>query len=829
MKVISQGDITYNGASDTRGLFLSVKNFTFNGISTLYGSISAKGNIFFNGKACVIAVADLMPDTTPPIISATLARDTATNGQTNQDKITFDPKITGTVTDTNPIVEFRAGFNSTSTANYTSVIPQRNSDGSFSFTRSQLETINGGTLSDGIYTLHLQAKDLYGNLSNTFDLKFTLDTTTPEPTNLDLVSSDDSGANNTDNITNKNTPHIIGNAEADAVVQLFNNRQLLGQATANSSGAWQIITSSLTDGTYNFTATATDIAGNVSSKSTPLSVTIDSTLPQIKLNNLVDTAPLTPGARLTGSVDGTGSSVTVLSYHFNNLTEITVPFDATGAFDQPLNLTGLANGAHTLTISTTDRAGNVKTAQYHVTVIIDQTAPAITASLLHDTAPNGQTNSDAITFDPTISGTVIDASRVVEFKAGFDNTLAANFTNVTASRNTDGSFTFNRSQLETIYGGTLPDGFHTLHLQAADEWNNISNIFDFSFTFDSTTLEPIFNLNTVSDSGVVGDFQTKFSTVTLTGLAEANSTVVLEQTGAVTTSDNNGQFTFAHVQLAIGDNSLIARSTDIAGNQNTYFTSIYRFSPPTAINLVGNTVAENSFTGTVIGQLSSTDPDTGDTHTYTLENNADGRFRIVGNQLQVADSSLLNFEISTQHSVTVTSTDANGLSYSQVFAIAVTNVNEAPSFTSTPVSTLDSGSLYTYNIIAADPDAADRLRFTTDNLPSWLTLVDNLDGTASLRGTPRDFLDNINSNIHLKVTDASGLTAIQDFTIAPTTSFTENNNFAVSRSLSLTIPATPSILSFQITPGFDTTAVNSINDAFLQRKFSTNCCCQSYQ
>lgn len=691
----------------------------------------------------------------PAVITATLARDTAPNGITNQDLITFDPTVTGTVTDTNPIVEFRAGFNSTTTANYTSVMQGRNSDGSFSFTRSQLEQLYGGTLSDGVYTLHLQAKDLYGNLSNTFDVQFTLDTITPSPSNLDLLATDDSGASNTDNITNKSTLHITGNAEIGAVVQLFNNGQTIGQATANNEGVWQIVTSPLTDGVYNLTARANDIAGNVSNLSTALNITIDSALPQIKLNTPVDTAPLTPGARLTGSVDGTGTIVTALSYHFDNLASVTVPLNATGAFDQSLNLTGLANGAHTLTITATDTAGNIKTTQYNVTVVIDQTAPVINASLLHDTAANGQTNSDRITFDPTITGTVIDASRIVEFKAGFDNTQVGSFTNVTGFRNADGSFTFDRSQLETIYGGTLPDGFHTLHLQAVDEFHNTSNIFDFSFTFDSTTSEPIFNLNAVSDSGVVGDFHTKFDTVTLTGLAEANSTVVLEQTGAVTTSDNNGQFTFAHVQLAIGDNSLIARSTDIAGNQNIFSTSIYRFSPPTAINNSGNTVAENSSTGTVIGQLSSIDPDTDDTHTYTLDDDADGRFRIVGNQLQVADGTLLNFESSTQHSVIVTSTDANGLSLTQVFAIAVTNVNEAPSFTSTPISIADSSSLYTYNIIAADPDAGDSLRITTDNLPSWLTLVDNLDGTATLRGTPKDFLDNINSNIHLKVTDAN--------------------------------------------------------------------------
>jgi aspartate 1-decarboxylase len=145
--------------------------------------------------------------------------------------------------------------------------------------------------------------------------------------------------------------------------------------------------------------------------------------------------------------------------------------------------------------------------------------------------------------------------------------------------------------------------------------------------------------------------------------------------------------------------------------------------------------------------------------------------------------------------------------------LSVSNINQAPSFTSTPVSQADSAKLYTYNIVTADPDAGDNLKITTDNLPSWLTLVDNLDGTATLRGTPIDFLDNINSNIHLKVTDASGLTAIQDFTITPNTSFTEGSNFTVFRSLPLTIPATPSILSFKIVPEFDTTNVNSINDA----------------
>ncbi|MDZ8070038.1 MAG: putative Ig domain-containing protein [Nostoc sp. DedQUE08] len=783
---------------------------------------------------------------TPPAILAALAHDTAPDNTTNTDGITFDPTTTGTVkvvnrgifinalttvtpivnavanvslTETNQIISLKAGFDNTQVANYLNVIADLHSDGSFTLSPNRLNTIYGGILPDGHHTLHLQAVDKY-SVANNFDISFTLDTTTAVPT-LKLSANSDSGLSNSDRITLDTTPTIIGTAEALARVQLFNNGQLKGQTTATADGTWQITTSELTDGVYGLNAIATDTAGNTKT-SAAIDVTIDSALPQVSLTTPVNQSNLHLGDKLTGSVDGTGSPVTALSYRFDNLQNVSLNFNANGRFDQVLDFTGLSNGEHTLTIAATDTAGNIKTIQYTVTVIIDLDAPVITASLKRDTAPNGQTNSDTITFDPTITGTVIDASRVVEFKAGFDSTQPANFVNVLAQRIADGSFTLTRAQLEQIYGGTLPDGFHTLHLQAVDEFQNTSNIFDFSFTLDSTTSEPIFNLNAVSDSGVIGDFQTKFDTVTLTGLAEANSTVVLEQTGAVTTSDNNGQFTFAHVSLATGDNSFTARSTDIAGNQNTFLSNIYRFSPPTAINLTGNTVAENSSTGTVIGQLSSVDPDPDDTYTYILQDNAGERFRIVGNQLQVADGTLLNFESSTQHSVTVTSTDANGLSLTQVFAIAVTNVNEAPTFLTTPVITANLASLYTYNIVAADPDAGDNLKITTENLPSWLTLVDNFDGTATLSGTPRDFLSNLNSNIHLLVTDAAGLTAVQDFIIAPSIYDIEENNFTVFRSLPLLIPSTPSILSFKIDPQFDITSVNSINDAFEVALVDTN-------
>ena len=102
--------------------------------------------------------------------------------------------------------------------------------------------------------------------------------------------------------------------------------------------------------------------------------------------------------------------------------------------------------------------------------------------------------------------------------------------------------------------------------------------------------------------------------------------------------------------------------------------------PPTDLSLSGETVKENVANGTVIGLLSAVDPDLGDSHSFTLVDNAGGRFGIAGNQLVVADGSLLNFEAGTSHSITVRVTDGSGATYDESFTIGVQNVNEVVSF-----------------------------------------------------------------------------------------------------------------------------------------------------
>ncbi|WP_241696568.1 cadherin domain-containing protein [Stenotrophomonas sp. SAM-B] len=91
------------------------------------------------------------------------------------------------------------------------------------------------------------------------------------------------------------------------------------------------------------------------------------------------------------------------------------------------------------------------------------------------------------------------------------------------------------------------------------------------------------------------------------------------------------------------------------------------------------TIAENTANGAAVGTFSGQDQDTTDGLTFSLVNNAGGRFAIsAAGALTVANGSLLDYESATTHAVTVRVTDSHGATRDQVFQVGVSNVNEAP-------------------------------------------------------------------------------------------------------------------------------------------------------
>lgn len=107
----------------------------------------------------------------------------------------------------------------------------------------------------------------------------------------------------------------------------------------------------------------------------------------------------------------------------------------------------------------------------------------------------------------------------------------------------------------------------------------------------------------------------------------------------------------------------------------TTFVSEALNRPPTAISLNGSNILENLPSGSVVGTLSATDADAGETFTYTLTSGAgdadSGAFAIVGNQLRTA--ALLDYETGTTRTVRIRVTDSAGSMLEQAFVISVSN------------------------------------------------------------------------------------------------------------------------------------------------------------
>ena len=70
--------------------------------------------------------------------------------------------------------------------------------------------------------------------------------------------------------------------------------------------------------------------------------------------------------------------------------------------------------------------------------------------------------------------------------------------------------------------------------------------------------------------------------------------------------------------------------------------------------------------------------DAGDVYTYTLLDDAGGRFSLDGNQLLVADGAAIDFETATSHTVMVQVTDSGGSTVTKSLTIDVIDANEPP-------------------------------------------------------------------------------------------------------------------------------------------------------
>lgn len=131
---------------------------------------------------------------------------------------------------------------------------------------------------------------------------------------------------------------------------------------------------------------------------------------------------------------------------------------------------------------------------------------------------------------------------------------------------------------------------------------------------------------------------------------------------------------------------------------------------PSDIDFSG-TIDENTTNGTIVGDASHTDPDSGGSHVYSLVNDAGGRFDIDGatGQVSVLDGGLLNHESNSAHTIRIRVVDQGGLAREEDFTIDVDDVNEVFSFDAQTLSIAENSAVDTLvgSHIASDPDDGD--------------------------------------------------------------------------------------------------------------------------
>ncbi|MDC0387411.1 cadherin repeat domain-containing protein [Gammaproteobacteria bacterium] len=145
-----------------------------------------------------------------------------------------------------------------------------------------------------------------------------------------------------------------------------------------------------------------------------------------------------------------------------------------------------------------------------------------------------------------------------------------------------------------------------------------------------------------------------------------------------------------------------------------YLFSITNVNEAPTISTSSFSIAEGS---TAIGTIAASDPDASSTLSYAISGTDSSKFSINASSGVVAFLSPPNFESPTDNGLdntynfTVTVSDGS-LSSSQSIAIAVGNVNEAPSFSIASAQSYVENSGATISVAANDPDASSSLTYT---------------------------------------------------------------------------------------------------------------------
>ncbi len=429
----------------------------------------------------------------------------------------------------------------------------------------------------------------------------------------------------------------------------------------------------------------------------------------------------------------------------------------------------------------------------------------IAASLNINFAADVIQNNDN-SFDPTDPNSLLVTPNFPLFRLGtLDNSsgLITNLSGAAFPVTGEGS-AIGVNQLSTFsllrfqVNGTRDDSQLVINLDPNQTGYSDGSVIDpNSITQIQTTLNindaPIVDAIATTNLSEFSPANTLVTTVNATDDNKTGQAVTFSLLTVPTDNNNNPLFT---INSATGEITLTAAGSSIIDYETgpTVYTlgvkasDGYKDSPettftvsvsdvnenPTNLNLSNNTVAENSPLNTLIGNFTTTDPDTGNTFTYSLVTGTgstdNSLFTIDGNQLKV--NGLLDYETQNNYSIRVKTTDQGGLSYEKQLTISVSDVNENPTNLNLSNNTVAENSpLNTLigNFTTTDPDTGNTFTYS---LVTGIGSTDNslftIDGNQLKTNTTLDYETKNNYSIRVKTTDQGGLSYEKQLTVSVT-------------------------------------------------------------
>ena len=163
-------------------------------------------------------------------------------------------------------------------------------------------------------------------------------------------------------------------------------------------------------------------------------------------------------------------------------------------------------------------------------------------------------------------------------------------------------------------------------------------------------------------------------------------TFAMENAPAGSTIDEvTGAFRWTPNIVAAGDYEVTITVTDdgtppLSDSETITITVVDDNQNPTNIALTPSSVGENLSAGTLVGLLTTTDPDVGDAHVYTFvagDGDSDNSlFSISENEVRTG--TLLNFEARASYSVRVQTADGKDGVFAKALTVSVVNGNDLP-------------------------------------------------------------------------------------------------------------------------------------------------------